>query len=72
MARTQDTHLVQAGASRILEKGMLGVGCSQFFSSYVAYGGESIIWNVYANRVNGLRFLSDLCRTLPWMMTKSP
>ena len=30
------------------------------------------MWNVYANRVCGLVFRSDLCSTAPWMMTRSP
>lgn len=51
---------------------MSGVGCSQFFASYTAYGADSIMWNVYAKRVFGLRFFSDLCSTLPWMSTRSP
>jgi len=59
-------------AAKILEKGSACVGCSQFFSSYTACGGDSIMWNVYAKRVCGLRFFSDLCSTLPWMITKSP
>lgn len=52
-------------AWRIRENGMASVGCSQFFESYVACGGESIIWNVYAKRVRWLVFLSDLCKTEP-------
>jgi hypothetical protein len=60
------------GLSRILENGISGVGCSQFFASYSACGGDSIMWNVYANRVFGLRFFSDLCSTEPWMSTRSP
>lgn len=30
------------------------------------------MWKVYANRVFGLRFLSLLCRTDPWIRTRSP
>jgi hypothetical protein len=30
------------------------------------------MWKVYANRVFGLRFFSLLCRTDPWIRTKSP
>lgn len=48
------------GVSSILENGISGVGCSQFFESYCAYGADSIMWNVYANRVFGLVFFSDL------------
>lgn len=59
-------------AGRTLENGISFVGCSQFFSSYFAYGGLSIIWNVYANLVLGLVFRSDLCNTDPWMRTMSP
>lgn len=60
------------GASRTLENGISGVGCNQFFSSYTAYGDDSTMWNVYANRVFGLLFFSDLCSTVPWMSTRSP
>jgi len=48
------------------------VGCSQFLSSYLAWGGESIMWKVYANRVRGLVFRFDLCNTAPWIRTRSP
>ena len=58
--------------ARMREKGIALVGCNQFFSSYVAYGGDSIMWKVYANRVCRLRFFSLLCRTDPWIKTKSP
>jgi len=30
------------------------------------------MWKVYANRVCGLRFFSLLCKTDPWINTKSP
>jgi len=30
------------------------------------------MWKVYANRVFGLRFFSLLCKTDPWIRTKSP
>ena len=63
---------VEFGVSRMWGKGFSGVGCNQFFSSYSAYGGDSIIWNVYAYRVCVLVLRSDLCSTLPWMRTKSP
>lgn len=60
------------GASSIRENGISAVGCSQFLRSYKAYGGESIIWNVYANRVYALLLRSDLCKTEPWINTRSP
>ena len=58
--------------ARTREKGIALVGCNQFFSSYVACGGDSIMWKVYANRVFRLRFFSLLCRTDPWIKTRSP
>ena len=64
--------MVGLGLSSIFENGISGVGCSQFFASYSAYGGDSIMWNVYAKRVLGLVFFGDLCSTLPWIMTRSP
>ena len=30
------------------------------------------MWKVYANRVRGLVFRSDLCNTEPWIRTRSP
>ena len=30
------------------------------------------MWKVYAKRVMSVSFLSDLCNTLPWIMTRSP
>jgi hypothetical protein len=30
------------------------------------------MWKVYANRVCGLVFRSDLCSTEPWIRTRSP
>jgi len=39
------------GSSKTFENGIDGVGCNQFFASYIALGGDSIIWNVYANLV---------------------
>lgn len=60
------------GFGKIRENGISGVGCNQFFSSYAARGGDSIIWKVYANRVCGLVLRSDLCSTDPWIRTRSP
>lgn len=53
------------GVSSMCGNGVSDVGCSQFFASYSACGGDSIMWKVYANRVFGLVLRSDLCRTLP-------
>ena len=39
---------VELGVSRMCGNGVSAVGCSQFFWSYSAYGGDSIIWKVYA------------------------